>query len=308
MYTLYHQDGARSGAALLVLEEGGLDYELRHIDISACEHRSERFLAVNPRGLIPTLVTDSGEVICETAAIMMYLADRHRLAELAPLPDEAGRGVLHDWPVLPHRGGAGGGQAPGLCQPVFDRHRRHSSDKGQGGRDAARALENRRPASCRQWPLSPGDAVLSGGPVPVDHRRLAGHGRRESRCSGHEITLGKSAGRQTLLRAGGGKTEIRPGAGCAPEGCAGDSGWLSARVGAFWRHAFRVCPSSAANRTSASKTWAGSIPGRSARRFSANALPPSGRSLEPITRVRTLSVSWSTALRSPLRAKGRAAG
>jgi len=97
MYTLYHQDGTRSGAALLVLEEGGLEYDLRHIDITANEHRSEDFLAINPRGLIPTLVTDSGEIICETAAIMMYLADRHRLAELAPLPDEAGRGVLHDW-------------------------------------------------------------------------------------------------------------------------------------------------------------------------------------------------------------------
>ena len=97
MYTLYHQDGTRSGAALLVLEEGGLEYDLRHIDITADEHRSEDFLAVNPRGLIPTLVTDSGEVICETAAIMMYLADRHRLAELAPLPHEAGRGALHDW-------------------------------------------------------------------------------------------------------------------------------------------------------------------------------------------------------------------
>ena len=97
MYTLYHQDGTRSGAALLVLEEGGLEYDLRHVDITAGEHRSERFLAVNPRGLIPTLVTDSGEVISETAAIMMYLADRHRLTELAPLPDEAGRGVLHDW-------------------------------------------------------------------------------------------------------------------------------------------------------------------------------------------------------------------
>ena len=97
MYTLYHQDGTRSGAALLVLEEGGLEYDLRRIDITADEHRSEDFLAVNSRGLIPTLVTDSGEVICETAAIMMYLADRHRLAELAPLPHEPGRGALHDW-------------------------------------------------------------------------------------------------------------------------------------------------------------------------------------------------------------------
>lgn len=97
MYTLYHQDGTRSGAALLVLEEGSLDYDLRHVDITACAHRSESFLAVNPRGLIPTLVTDTGERVSETAAIMMYLADRHRLTELAPLPDEPGRGVLHDW-------------------------------------------------------------------------------------------------------------------------------------------------------------------------------------------------------------------
>ena len=89
--------GEHCGAALLVLEEGGLEYDLRHVDITAGEHRSESFLAVNPRGFIPTLVTESGEVISETAAIMMYLADRHRLAELAPLPDEAGRGVLHDW-------------------------------------------------------------------------------------------------------------------------------------------------------------------------------------------------------------------
>ena len=97
MYTLYHQDGTRSGAALLALEEGGLSYELREIDISAEDHRREEFLAVNPRGLIPTLLTDTGEVICETAAIMMFVADRHRLSDLAPLPEEPGRGALHDW-------------------------------------------------------------------------------------------------------------------------------------------------------------------------------------------------------------------
>ena len=97
MYTLYHQDGTRSTAALLALEEGGLPYDLRHIDISADEHRRQEFLAVNPRGLIPTLVTDSGEVISETAAIMLYVADRHRLGDLAPLPGEPGRGALCDW-------------------------------------------------------------------------------------------------------------------------------------------------------------------------------------------------------------------
>ena len=97
MYTLYHQDGTRSGAALLALEEGGLTYELRDVDISAYDHRREEFVKINPRGLIPTLLTDTREVICETAAIMMYVADRHKLTDLAPLPEEAGRGALHDW-------------------------------------------------------------------------------------------------------------------------------------------------------------------------------------------------------------------
>ena len=50
-----------------------------------------------PAGLIPALVTETGEMIGETAAIMLYLADRHRLTDLAPLPDEPGRGALHDW-------------------------------------------------------------------------------------------------------------------------------------------------------------------------------------------------------------------
>ena len=94
MYTLYHQDGARSTAALLTLEEGGLDYELRRVDISADEHRDPEFLALNPRGLIPALVTETGEMLGETAAIMLYLADRHRLTDLAPLPEEP---VLGTW-------------------------------------------------------------------------------------------------------------------------------------------------------------------------------------------------------------------
>tara|TARA_Y100000588_G_C14045884_1_gene834958 strand:- start:293 stop:988 length:696 start_codon:yes stop_codon:yes gene_type:complete len=97
MYTLYHQDGTRSGAALLALAEGELVYEVRDVDISAYDHQREEFLKINPRGLIPTLLTDTGEVICETAAIMMYVADRHQLTELAPLAQESGRGALHDW-------------------------------------------------------------------------------------------------------------------------------------------------------------------------------------------------------------------
>lgn len=97
MYRLYHQDGTRSTAALLVLEEGGLVYELHNVDISANAHRSAEFLAINPRGCIPTLVTEEGNTIAETGAIMMYLADGHHLTELAPSADDPARGTLYDW-------------------------------------------------------------------------------------------------------------------------------------------------------------------------------------------------------------------
>lgn len=134
MYTLYHQDGTRSGAALLALEEGALNYELRIIDISAYDHQHEAFLKVNPRGLIPTLLTDTGEVICETAAIMVYVADHHQLTDLAPLPHESGRGLLLDW-LFYHVGEV---QEAGKRAAYSQRY---STDIGDAPRVAAKARE-----------------------------------------------------------------------------------------------------------------------------------------------------------------------
>jgi len=39
-----------------VLEEGGIEYELRKIDILKGEHRAPGFLAINPAGLVPVLI------------------------------------------------------------------------------------------------------------------------------------------------------------------------------------------------------------------------------------------------------------
>ena len=97
MYTLYHHYGLRSTAPLLVLEEGGLPYELRTVDIAKDEHRTAAYRAINPRSMVPTLVLEDGQVLAETGAIMLYLADHHRLTHLAPLQEEPGRGALHDW-------------------------------------------------------------------------------------------------------------------------------------------------------------------------------------------------------------------
>ncbi len=79
----------------MVLEEAGLPYELRIVDIRAGEHRTPEFLAVNPAGYVPALVTPEGEVLHEAAAIMLYLADRHQLEDLAPPPGNLLRGRFY---------------------------------------------------------------------------------------------------------------------------------------------------------------------------------------------------------------------
>jgi glutathione S-transferase len=84
MYILYGGDFTRSTLVQWVLEEGRIEYELRKIDIVKGEHRSAEFMAINPAGLVPVLITPDGEALTEVAALMLYLADRHQLTELAP--------------------------------------------------------------------------------------------------------------------------------------------------------------------------------------------------------------------------------
>jgi glutathione S-transferase len=84
MYVLYGGDFTRAPLVQWVLEEGRIAYDLRKIDIVNGEHRSAEFLAINPAGLVPVLITPDGEALYETAALMLYLADRHRLTDLAP--------------------------------------------------------------------------------------------------------------------------------------------------------------------------------------------------------------------------------
>src|SRR5215213_7186278 len=94
MYILYGGDFTRAALVQWVLEEGDLDYELRKIDIIKGEHRAAEFLAINPAGLIPVLITPDGDVLYEAAALMLYLADRHQLTELAPAMTDPHRGLF----------------------------------------------------------------------------------------------------------------------------------------------------------------------------------------------------------------------
>ena len=94
MYILYGGGVTRALGPQLVLEEGSIPYELRIVDELKGEHRMPEYLALNPAGYIPTLVTPEGEVLHEAAAMMVYLAERHELDALIPRVGDPQRGIF----------------------------------------------------------------------------------------------------------------------------------------------------------------------------------------------------------------------
>lgn len=90
-YILYGGANTRAAGVQMVLEELELPYEMRNVDVKNDEHRRAEFLAINPAGYVPALVTPDGETLHEASGIMLWLADLHPEYGLAPLPSEPAR-------------------------------------------------------------------------------------------------------------------------------------------------------------------------------------------------------------------------
>ena len=86
MLKLFFSPGACSLASHITLAEAGAAYEVQRLDFSAGAQRKPEYLAVNPKGRVPALVTDKG-VLTETPSILVYLAQTFPAAKLAPLND-----------------------------------------------------------------------------------------------------------------------------------------------------------------------------------------------------------------------------
>jgi glutathione S-transferase len=97
--TLYHHPHSRAAAILWMLEEVGVDYELRWVDMQAGQQKSPDVVALNPMGKLPVLV-DGDAVVTEVAAIGLYLGDRYGLGTLAPKPDDPARGTYLRWSLF----------------------------------------------------------------------------------------------------------------------------------------------------------------------------------------------------------------
>ncbi|TWI04554.1 glutathione S-transferase [Luteimonas cucumeris] len=96
MYVLYYAPGAASLVVHWLMIELGATHELKLVDTAAGEHKRPEYLALNPNGVIPTLLID-GEPAFEAAALLLDLADAHPQAGLAPMPGMRDRQRLHQW-------------------------------------------------------------------------------------------------------------------------------------------------------------------------------------------------------------------
>ena len=97
MYTLHWAPGTGAFAPHAALAEVGADYHLVEVDLHANEHHQPEFLALNPRAQVPVLTLPGGDVMTETAAMMMHIADCHPEAGLLPLTGTSGRARAYRW-------------------------------------------------------------------------------------------------------------------------------------------------------------------------------------------------------------------
>ena len=133
MDQLYYAPGAASMLVHWLLIELDIPHELHLVDTAAGAQKQPGYLALNPNGVVPTLVHD-GQPMIEAAALAMTLADRQPLKALAPAPGDTLRPQYTQWmfhlanavqPLFrlwwyPHEP-AGPGQADAVRQQVIPR-------------------------------------------------------------------------------------------------------------------------------------------------------------------------------------------
>jgi glutathione S-transferase len=86
MIKLYYEKGTCALASHIALEEAGAEYSTMRVNFGAGEQRSPEYLAVNPKGRVPSLVTERG-ILTETPAMLAFIAQSFPKAGLAPLDD-----------------------------------------------------------------------------------------------------------------------------------------------------------------------------------------------------------------------------
>jgi glutathione S-transferase len=86
MLKLYYARNSCALASHIALEETGAPYEALRVDFASAEQRGAEYLKINPKGRVPSLLTDRG-ILTETPAILAFVAQSFPKAKLAPVDD-----------------------------------------------------------------------------------------------------------------------------------------------------------------------------------------------------------------------------
>jgi len=86
MFKLYYTPNTCALASHIALEQTGAAYEAVRVDFASGGQRRPEYLAINPKGRVPALVTERG-VLTETPAILAFIAQSYPQARLAPVEE-----------------------------------------------------------------------------------------------------------------------------------------------------------------------------------------------------------------------------
>jgi len=168
MFKLYYAPGTCALATHIALEEAGADYEAVRVDFGSQAQRSPEYLAINPKGRVPALVTERG-TLTETPGLLLFVAQQFPAAELAPLADPFALGQVQEFNSY-------------LCATVHVAHAH--GRRGTRWADDAAAIE----AMKRKVPVSMTECAEL-----IEHKFLKGPwvmGERYTICDPYLFTIG----------------------------------------------------------------------------------------------------------------------
>ena len=96
-YVLYGDNGSGAFSVECALAETGAPYEFKRVSLEKNEQKGADFLKLNPSGKIPALRLPSGEIVTESAGLLLTVADRHPDARLLPPQGTTERAQCYRW-------------------------------------------------------------------------------------------------------------------------------------------------------------------------------------------------------------------
>lgn len=196
---LYHHPFSRAAGVLWSLEEVGVPYELKHIDIMKGEQKSPEVVALNPMGKLP-LLTDGDEVVTEAAAIALYLGDRYAYGKLTPKVDDPKRGTYLRWSFF----------APSVIEPgASAKMFKWETKPGQVGWGTFESMITAMESAVSKGPFILGDTFSMADVVFGGTLRYMTQFKMIERTTGFGAYLDRLAERPALKRADAKNEEIR---------------------------------------------------------------------------------------------------